>query len=201
MARSGYAAAAAAAQRAVQLSTDLATQAGRLALAAQAAVELGEFDRARSLAARAAGQATDPALQARLAGVRALADFAQGQLPAAHRRLVEGAAQLGGRDRLGATRMLVDAMHIAWFLGDRALLADTADRLQLLGGADGGSDTGPLAPLVQLMLWSVAQADERPTEGLPRLAEMVAAARRWRAGDQDDLTMLAMACLVTGRNA
>src|SRR5262245_2960639 len=200
-ARGGYAAAAAAYERAVQLSADLATQARRLALAAQAVVELGEFDRARSLAARAAGQATDPALQARLAGVHALADFAQGRLASAHRLLVEGAALSSELDRPRAARMLMNALHIAWFLGDRALLADTADRLQLLGGADGGSDTEPLAPLVQLMLWSVAQADERPTEGLPRLAEMVAAARRWRAGDQDDLTMLAMACLVTGRNA
>jgi DNA-binding CsgD family transcriptional regulator len=197
MARSGYAAAAAAYQRAVELTGDPAAQAGRLTLAAAATVEIGEFDRARRLAARAAGQTSDPTLQARLAGVHALADFAQGRLPTAHRLLVEGAAQLGERDPPGATRMLMDALHIAWFLGDRTLIAETADRLQVVGG----SVAEPLAPLVQLMRWSAAQADERPTDGLPRLADMVAQARRWRAGDRDDLAMIAMVCLVTGRNA
>jgi DNA-binding CsgD family transcriptional regulator len=195
MARGGYAAAAAAYERAVGLSADPAAQARRLTLAAKAAAEIGEFGRAHSLAVSAAGQTTDPALLARLAGVRAMADSAQGRLPTAHRLLVEGAVQLGGRDPLGATRMLMDALHIAWFLGDRALIADTASRLQVVGG----SVAQPYVPLVQLTLWSVAQAVERPTNGLPPLADLVAAARRLRAGDRDDLALIASVSLVTGR--
>jgi len=197
MARGGYAAAAAAYQRAVQLSADPAAQARRLTPAAETAVEIGEFDRARSLAVCAAGQTLDPVTRSRLAGVRAMADSAQGRLPTAHRLLVEGAVQLGGRDPLGATRMLMDALHIAWFLGDRALTADTANRLQAVGG----SLAQPYVPLVQLTLWSAAQAVERATDGLPPLADLVAAARRSRAGDRDDLALIASVSLVTGRNA
>jgi DNA-binding CsgD family transcriptional regulator len=196
MARSGYAAAAAAYERSVQLTTDPATQARRLALAAEAAGEIGDFDRARSLAVRAAHQTTDPVLRARLAGMRALADSAQGRLHAAHRLLVQGAAHICGRDPLVATRMLMNALHITWFLGDRALIADTAERLKLARG----SVAQPYVPLVQLLLWSAAQADERPSDPLPGLADMMTQARRRRAGDHDDLAMIAMVCLVTGRN-
>jgi DNA-binding CsgD family transcriptional regulator len=197
MARSGYAAAAAAYERAVQLSTNPAARAGRLTLAAEAAAELGEFGRAHSLAARAAGQTTDPIAQSRLARVRAAADFAQGRLPSALRQLVDGATMLGARDRPTAARMLMNAAYIAWFLGDGALIADTADRL----AAVGRGDAEPLAPLVRLLLWWAVQADERPTDRLPPLADLVAAARRARADDPDDLMMIASVSLVTGRNA
>jgi DNA-binding CsgD family transcriptional regulator len=196
MARGGYAAAAAASQRSVQLTADPAAHARRLALAAEAAVEVGDLDLARGLAARAGGQSSDPVVRARLASVRALADFAQGRLPTAHRLLVEGAALSGGRDRLRAVRMLMDALHVAWFLGDRVLIAATAERLKVLGG----SVEEPLARLVRLVLWSAAQADERPTDGLRRLADVMGQARRWREGDRD-LAMIAMVCLVIGRNA
>jgi DNA-binding CsgD family transcriptional regulator len=196
MARSGYAAAAAASQRAVQLTVDPAAHARRLALAAEATVEVGDLGLARGLAARAAGQTSDPIVRARLASVCALADFARGRLPAAHRLLVEGAALSGGRDRPRTARMLMDALHIAWCLGDRVLIADTAERLKLLGG----SVEEPLVRLVQLVLWSAAQADERPTDCLRRLAEVMGRARRRRAGDRD-LAMIAMVCLAIGRNA
>jgi DNA-binding CsgD family transcriptional regulator len=197
MARSGYAAAASAHERAVQLTVDPAARTRRLTLAAEAAAELGESDRARSLAVRAASQTSDPVVHARLATVRAQADFAQGQLPTAHRLLVEGSELSGERDRPRALRMLIDALQIAWLLGDRVLLADTAERLRLLGGLV----DEPLVPLVQLLQWSAAQADERLTDSLPPLANLVAAARRTRAGHRDDLAMVAIVCLATGRNA
>jgi DNA-binding CsgD family transcriptional regulator len=196
-ARGGAAAAAAASRRAAQLTTDPAARPRRMALAAEAAEEVGDFDRARDLAVRAVGQTTDPTLQARLASVRARAGFAQGQLATSHRLLVEGAALSGKRDRPRAVRMLMHALHVAWFIGDGALLVDTAERLRVVGG----SDAEPLAPLVRLLLWSTAQADERVTAGPPPLAELEAAAKDGRAGDCDDLAMVAMACLVTGRNA
>jgi tetratricopeptide (TPR) repeat protein len=194
-ARSGYADAAAAYERAVQLTADPAAQAGRLTLAAAAAAEIGDFDRARGLAARATAQANDPVVQARLANVRALADFAQGRLVPAR-----GCWSTGGPDHAAWTRaghrMLTYAMHVAWFLGDQALMADIADRLRVVGG----SVAEPLAPLIQLMLRSAAQAAERPGDNLPRLAELIAEARRSRAGHRDDLAMIAMVSLVTGRN-
>jgi len=191
-ARSGYAAAAAAYERAVQLGTDLEAQPRRLAAAAEASVETGDMDHARGLAARAAAQTTDPVVRARLANVRARADVAQGQLHAAHRLLAEGAAQIASLDAPRATRMLAYAMHVAWYAGDRGLVADTAGRLEAVGGS--------LAePLIQLMLRLAVQAAERPGDDLPRLADLVAQARRLRAGDPYDLTMIAIAALVTGR--
>jgi len=194
-ARSGYAAAAAAYERAAQLGTDLAARPGRLAAAAEASLETGDLDHARTLAARAAPLTTDPVVQARLASVRARADVAQGRLHAAHRLLTEGAGQIASLDPPRATRMLVYAMHVAWFAGDRALVADTAPPLKAVGGSLGE----PFTPYVQLMLRLARQAAERPGEDLPPLPDLVAQARRSRAGTPYDLTMIAIAALVTGR--
>ena len=49
------------------------------------------------------------------------------------------------------------------------------------------------------MLRLARQAAERPGDDLPSLADLVAEARRSRAGDPYDLTMIAIAALVTGR--
>jgi tetratricopeptide (TPR) repeat protein len=194
-ARSGYAAAVAAYERAAQLGTDPAARPGRLAAAAEASVEAGDLDHARTLAARAAPLTTDPVVGARLAYVRARADVAQGRLPAAHRLLVEGAGQIAGLDAPQATRMLAYAMHVAYYAGDRELVSDTACRLTAVGG----SLAEPFTPYVQPMLRLDVQAAERPCEDLPRLADLVAQARHSRSGDPYDLTMIAIAALVTGR--
>jgi len=193
-ARGGYAAAAAAYERAVQLGTNPEAQPGRLTAAAEASAEIGDFDHARSLAERAAAQTTDPIVQARLASVRARADLAQGR-PRAADLFVEGAAQIASLDPLRATRMLMYAMHTAWFPGDRGLVADTADRLKAVAE----SVEEPPTPVVQLMLRLAGQAAERPGGDLPPLADLVSQARHSRAGDPYDLTMIAIAAMVTGR--
>ena len=196
-ARSGYAAAAAALERAVQLTIDPVAQAARLASAAETRAEIGDFDHARNLAARAAAQTTDPIVAARLANVRARADVAEGRLPAAHRQLVEGAARIADLDPLRAARMLMYAMHVAWFPGNGRRVADTADRLK----AAGDSLAEPLAPLIQLMLRLAGQAAGRASADQPRLAELLAQARRTREGNPYDLTMVALVALVTGRTS
>ena len=195
-ARGGYAAAAAAYERAVQLTADPAAQAGRLTLAAEAAAETGDFDRARALAARAAGQTADAVTRARLAYVRALADFGQGHLRAAHKLQVDGAEPIAGLDPVRATRMMMHALHIAWFLGDPVLTSDTARRLESIGRLA----PEPAGPLVRLMLCSAAQAVEQPREDLRRLADLVAQARTAQADDPFALTLVAAVSLVTGLN-
>jgi DNA-binding CsgD family transcriptional regulator len=195
MARSGYAAAVAAYERAAQLGTDLAARPRRLVAAAEASVDTGDLDHARSLAARAAAQTADPVVRARLASVRARADVAQGRLHAAHHLLTEGAGQIASLDPLQATRMLAYAMHVAWYAADRGLVADTAGRLTAVGGSLGE----PFTSYVQLVLRLAVQAAERPGEYLPPLADLVAQARRSRASSPYDLTMIAIAALVTGR--
>lgn len=194
-ARSGYAAAVAAYERAAQLGTDLEARPRRLAAAAEASVEAGDLDHARTLAARAAPLTTDPVVQARLANVRARADVAQGRLRAAHRLLTEGAGKIADLDARQAIRMLAYAMHVAWYVADRGLVAGTAGRLKAAGGSLGE----PFTPYVQLMLRLARQAAERPGEDLPALPDLVARARRSRAGSPYDLTMIAIAALVTGQ--
>lgn len=196
-ARSGYAAAAAAYEKAVELTTDPMARARRLALAAVAATEIGEFDRARTLATDAADQTMDPAARAVLTSVLALADFGQGRLWAAHELLVEG-ARISGVDPARAAKFLMNAVHVAWFIGDQALMAATADRLKMAAEYV----AAPFVPLVALMLHSTAQAiGQLSPEGSPPLATLIAQARRSRAGDRDDLAMIAMASLVTGRDS
>jgi DNA-binding CsgD family transcriptional regulator len=194
-ARGGYAAAAAALERAVQLTIDPMAKTGRLTSAAEARAEIGDFDHARNLAVRAAAQTTDPIVAARLANVRARADVAQGRLPAAHRQLVDGAAQIASLDPPRAARMLMYAMHVAWLPGNRRLVTDTADRLKM----SDGSLAEPLAPIIQLMLRVAGQAAGRLSEDQPRIAELLAQAQRTREGNPYDLTMVAMVALVTGR--
>jgi DNA-binding CsgD family transcriptional regulator len=195
-ARSGYATAAAAYERAVELTADRPARARRLALAAVAATEIGEFGRARALATRAAGQTTDPAARARLTSVLALADFGQGRLQTAHKLLIKG-AQISGVDPARAAKFLMNAVHVAWFIGDQALMADSVGGFKAVAE----SAAAPFVPLVTLMLHSTAQGVERPPEDSPPLATLVARAQCCRAGDRDDLAMIAMASLVTGRNS
>ncbi len=194
-ARNGYSATAAAYERAAQLSMDPTAQMRRLMLAAQATAQIGDLHRARWLAARAADHGTDP-VQARLTSILGLIDFVAGALPVAHRVLTDNALRIGSKDPQQAARLLANAVRIAWFLDDRALMAETADRLTALGESVGG----PFASLVALLLRSSAEpVGQVGEDGLP-LAELVAEARRSRAGDRGDLTVIAMAGLVAGRS-
>ncbi len=192
-ARNGYSATAAAYERAAQLSMDPTAKMGRLMLAAEAAAQIGDLHRARRLAARAAEHGTDP-VQARLTSILGLIDFVPGAPPVAHRVLTDNSPRIGRKDPQQTGRLLANAVRIAWFLDDRALMAETADRLTALGESVGG----PFASLVALLMRSstepVGQVGE---DGLP-LAELVAEARRSRAGDRGDLTVIAMASLVAG---
>jgi DNA-binding CsgD family transcriptional regulator len=181
----------------VQLTIDPVAQAGRLASAAEARAEIGDFDHARSLAARAAAQTTDPIVTARLANVRARADVAQGQLPAAHRQLIEGAATIINLDPPRAARMLMYAMHVAWFPGDPRRVTETADRLK----AATRSLPEPLIPLIELMTLVAGQAAGRLGQDQLRLDDLLAQTRRTWQGNPYDLTMIALVALVTGRTS
>jgi DNA-binding CsgD family transcriptional regulator len=195
--RRGYAAATAAYERALQLTTDDAARSRRLTLAAEASAQTGEFDRARSLATQAAAATPDPVLRARLARLAASADFGQGRLRAAHRLLVDGAADVVSAGPGEAAKMLMNAAHIAWFLGDRALLADAASRIAAVPRRASERFT----PLVQLLLRADELTDVPAGGDAPGLAELIAEARRTRAGDDDDLAMIALISLTLGRHA
>ncbi|MDJ0345567.1 LuxR family transcriptional regulator, partial [Streptomyces sp. PH10-H1] len=191
--RSGYTAASLAFERAARLSTDPGARTRRLALAAEAASEAGELDCARDFAEQAARQTHDPALQARLSHVRALAEFLRGSFPTAHRLLIDGAGHAAATDPERAARMLMQAAHTAWYLGEQEV-ADTMERLGALE-LPATSSVGPVARFITAALGRTGAA-----EGPPELAASVAAARAAGACDPRDLMLLCGAGLAVGQD-
>ncbi|TDC17193.1 AAA family ATPase [Actinomadura bangladeshensis] len=191
--RGGPEAAAAAYERAARLSPEPAARAHREALAAEAALEAGDLERARALGDRAAGRLPDaPAVHARTAQVRALADFWQGAYPAAHRSLLDGADLVRGTDPGQAAALLIQAVHTSWYLGERQLAA-TLDRLAALPL----DDADPLAPVrAHLVPLDPDRADRPP----PLAATLAAVRRRGRVPDQV-LMLVCGAALALGQDA
>jgi DNA-binding CsgD family transcriptional regulator len=210
--RSGHAAAAAAYERAARLSTDPAARAERLVLAAESASEAGEIDRARAFA-RQAARATSPAapvapggpaagaagqgaLRARVLHVEGLADFWQGDFPAAHRTLTEAAGLAAAVDPAGAARMLVQAAHTAWYLG----ADEVDDTLGRLAALEVPADA-PIRPVAEFVIGALGPgAGEAPPPAVDAAAAAARAARGGRV-DPRDLVMLCGVGLTLGQDA
>ncbi|MBY8881036.1 AAA family ATPase [Actinacidiphila acidipaludis] len=210
--RSGHAAAAAAFERAARLSTDPAARAERLVLAAESASEAGGIDRARGFAqqaARAVAAASgsvsarpavpagaDAALLARTLHVQGLADFWEGDFPAAHRLLTEAAELAGPVDPAGAARMLVQAAHTAWYLGG-AEVDDTLSRLAALELPAGAA----IRPVAEFVVGALGRdAGQDPPPAVDAAAAAARAAREGRV-DPRDLVMLCGVGLTLGQDA
>ncbi|MFG3706526.1 AAA family ATPase [Micromonospora sp. NPDC047670] len=192
--RSGHEAAAAAYERAARLSVEPTARARREALAAQAALEAGDLERARALGSRAARRLDDApaAVRAGVAHVRALADFWQGSYPTAHRLLLDGAELIRDTDAGRAAVLLIEAVHTSWYLGERPLAA-TLDRLVALPL----DDADPLAPVGRHLVHLDPRRGQRP----PPLADTVAAVRRRGGAPDEVLTILCGAALALGQDA
>ncbi|SEG74368.1 Predicted ATPase [Actinacidiphila yanglinensis] len=221
--RSGHSAASVAYERAARLSTDAAARAGRLLLAAEAASEAGELPRARDFAEQAAraagpvlppGSAAEAVVRARALYVRALADFWQGAFPGAHRMLLEGAGAAAAADPERAGRMLVQAVHTAWYLGADEVDA-TVRRLAALELPPGT----PIRHVAGFLTGALAHPDTEADTGTdtdtdadadadsaspPATVPEAAAAVRAAAGGRTDpreTVMLCAAGLVRGQDA
>ncbi|RKT53010.1 helix-turn-helix transcriptional regulator [Saccharothrix australiensis] len=191
--RRGHEAAAAAYERAAHLSAEPADRARREALAAEAALEAGDLARARALGDRAGRRlGEDPAMHARITQVRALADFWQGSYSSAHRSLLDGAALVRDTDPGQAAALVLQAVHTAWYLGERQLAA-TLDRLAALPL----DDADPLAP-VGAHLTHLDQGRAGPP---PPLADTLAAVRRRGRAPDQALLILCGAALALGQDA
>ncbi|WP_242454666.1 helix-turn-helix transcriptional regulator [Bailinhaonella thermotolerans] len=192
--RSGHEAAAAAYERAAGLSAEPGARARREAKAAEAALDAGDLDRAGDLARRASARPCgDLAVRARLAHVQALADFWKGSYPAAHRRLLDGAALIGEAGPAQAARMLIQAVHTAWYLDERQLAA-TLERLSALPLPD----SDPLAPVARFLVRLLAAGG---SESPPPLAETLEAVRRRGEAPYEALMILCGAALARGQDA
>ncbi|WP_433247803.1 helix-turn-helix transcriptional regulator [Streptosporangium sp. CA-135522] len=196
--RNGYAAAATTYERAARLSARPESQARRLTLAAETAAGAGELERAGAFADQGAQRLTTltgegveeagiPALRARLTHVRATADFLRGSLRSAHEALLDGATTVDGPR---AARMLMQALHTAWYIGvpelDRTVVT--------LGTLDLPADD-PVAPVVEFL---IATLSRRGTP--PSLTEMVARARKAGADSPRDLVQACGVGLANGQD-
>lgn len=134
-----------------------------------------------------AEQAGDPTLRARLVHVRATADFLRGAPHAAHEALLRGAEVAEGAR---AARMLLQALHTAWYIGAPEL-GRTVARIGALPLPEGD----PLAPVVGFITTALSRS-----AALPSLAEVVAEARRAGVDSPRDLVQLCGVGLTIGRD-
>jgi DNA-binding CsgD family transcriptional regulator len=127
--RSGYAAAAAALERAAELSPGAADRARRLLGAGAAAFPAGQPERALAAAGRAERDAGgDPALLARVATLRGQVQLRAGLLSEAVGTLCDGADLVAGTDGQAALEMLYTATEAAGDAGDAHVVLGIAAR-------------------------------------------------------------------------
>ncbi|WP_406091435.1 AAA family ATPase [Kitasatospora purpeofusca] len=192
-ARGAHGGAAAAYERAAGLTPDRDGATRRLVLAAEAATEEGKLELAEALAERAGARTDSVFAHALLDQVRAVAQFWRGAYPAAYRLLLDAAAT--DIEPAHAARMLLQAFHAAWYVGEEPV-ATVLDRLAALPlGAD-----EPLAPLARHLPAAVLPALGRPAGPLPDVRATAAAARKAGAESPVDLVQLCGATLVLGRD-
>jgi DNA-binding NarL/FixJ family response regulator len=138
--RSGSAAAAAALERAAELSPDTESRARRLVGAATAAWHAGQPERALMLAERADPIASDPQFRAQLTSVRGEIDFQCGDLLAACETLMTGAAGIAPCDPRKALQMLFDAANAGDWAGDYGRVAEAVRRAAALPRSSDAAD-------------------------------------------------------------
>ncbi|MFE4601024.1 ATP-binding protein [Kitasatospora indigofera] len=191
-ARGGHGAASTAYERAARLTPDRDGATRRLVLAAEAATEEGRLEHAEALAERAGARTDDPFAHAMIAHVRATAHFWRGDHPAAYRLLLDACTP--GIEASHAARMLFQAFHAAWYVGEEPVGA-VLDRLAALRLPAGE----PAAPLVRHLLAGTLPLLGRPAPPLPSARETAAEARRAGAVPSD-LVQLCGATLILGRD-
>ena len=168
--RLGHASAAAALERAARLTPAQPDRARRLIAAAGAALDAGRPEAASALAEQGQPLTTEPGALAEIARVRAWVAMERGAMHRVHELVVAGAGPIAGSDPTAAAAMLRLGAVAGWWAGDAKLVQDAADRMTGLGRS--GLIPGPGA------LQAMADLLARPAAAVPRLAEVVAAARQ-----------------------
>jgi DNA-binding CsgD family transcriptional regulator len=175
-------------ERAAELSTNVAAKVRRLALASEAASEAGDLDHAAALAHQGlaiAGASSDAGVTARLLQLEATVAFLRGDLVMAYRRLMEASELV---DQRQATILLIEAVHVGWYTGEREL-AESIARLE-------GLDLSH-SPVARLLLRAAAPILGRPADGAdPDFAQ----ARTSASGNPADLVLICGLALILGQD-
>lgn len=132
--RGGYAAVAAAYQRAAELSPDPTHRVRRLAAAARAATAAGLPELAASLAGQAGPEAAEPLLRAELAMVRSALAHQQDDRTGGG-ELANAASAAAGQDPELAALLVLDAMAASWAANDLTATATVAEAVARMGEA------------------------------------------------------------------
>ncbi|GAA2094762.1 LuxR family transcriptional regulator [Kitasatospora saccharophila] len=188
--RGGHQGACAAYERAARLSPDPVLARRWTVEAVEAALEAGEVERAERLALAADRPDADPVTRAHLLFARGVAEFWRGENASAHRRLTEAAALVAAAHPGPAARVLVQAVHVAWYDGLPAVHR-SLDALAALPLPDGD----PLGPVVRYLGAALGGGDG------PTLAGAERAARAAGAVVPVDLVLACGAGLVPGHDA
>src|SRR4051812_1701712 len=138
--RSGYAAAAAALERAAELTSNDEKRAGRLVAAAHSAWSAGNGRRAEVLLDQAARYGSDLRLFADIDHLRGSFARALGRVADSCSILMAGARRIGETDPAKAIEMLLDAAMAAEYAGDVAQLIEIGRRAQSFSGDDGQTE-------------------------------------------------------------
>jgi DNA-binding CsgD family transcriptional regulator len=142
--RGGHAVAAAAYERAAELSPARADGGRRLVAAAQAAFRAGQADRAAGLSTRAEPMVDDPVVANELTRLRGRIEFARGSALNAHAMLLAAARGMAERDPRAAAALLIEAARAAWNAYDQDRYAEAARQLTSLRLPEGDA----LSPVV-----------------------------------------------------
>ncbi|MFI1098065.1 AAA family ATPase [Streptomyces sp. NPDC020917] len=188
----------------IERARDFARQAARIPSATRpAAGTPGPGADGSSVPASGAAPAPAPGagsgeavLRARMLHVQGLADFWQGDFPAAHRVLTEAAGLAAPADPAGAARMLVQAAHTAWYLGS----AEVDGTLERLAALELPADAA-IRPVARFVIGALGPgAGEDPPPAVDAAAAAARAARGGRV-DPQDLVMLCGVGLTLGQDA
>ncbi|MFC8722853.1 LuxR C-terminal-related transcriptional regulator, partial [Kitasatospora sp. NPDC057198] len=177
-------------ERAARLSPDPAAARRWTVEAVEAALEAGEVGRAERLAAAADRPDADPVTRAHLLFARGVAEFWRDENASAHRRLTGAAALVAAEHPGPAARVLVQAVHVAWYDG----LPAVQETLAALAGLPLPAGD-PLAPVARYLGAALGGGDG------PTLPETERAARSAGAAVPVDLVLPCGAGLVPGHDA
>ena len=167
--RGGYAASAAAHERAARLTADPVARGERLAAAAMSARDSGQLDRAAALAQEAAAFGGDPRTLARLAWVRARVEFERGTPRNASEMVLDGAETVYDCDQQEAARMLIEVVRMAYFADEAPNLLRAAD---LIDAVSLPTDN-PLVPMLAASSILGRLQSGQPEDQIPPLPDAV----------------------------
>jgi DNA-binding CsgD family transcriptional regulator len=195
--RGGHEAAAAAFERAAELTSDGAGRSRRLYSAARCAWLTGQPARAKALCEAARTVADDPCLRADIARLRARIEWNTGSVQLGHRMILQAAREVAPYDERRAREMAMFAAALACFGGESGVGIDPLDFV----GAPAPDAPGRERWFAELIVGLDHVVHGRWAEAAEVIGVLLRDAAGLDEGDQDLLPNLGIAALHIGDDA